>query len=342
MPSTPYPIVHCENAYFIQNDSATALLLLHETCLRGLQLLRMFCLPGGYRNPGCYRYICRRVLWLLRTFLDNFRICMTACRTYNRIMTAGKLLSSGNILLVTVLAVIFKFGDAQITGWTKPSAITGASGTATGISKAEDVAVNSEIAEFTATPTGSDTISSYELLTTNTPFEMSAAKLNLKSALNFESASSYVIKVKATDSASNVGTATVTITITDVNEAAPAFGKTSYTVCVADGSAAGTSVTTFSATDQDTANTITYSVNSGDTNTDFKVSTAKLEVNTGKTLAMSTTAKYTLVVHATDNGSPAKTGTSTYTVNVQSSCNGAAALTVTLMTLLLALIVSLN
>jgi hypothetical protein len=44
---------------------------------------------------------------------------------------------------------------------------------------------------------------------------------------------------RVTDSASNVGTATVTITITDFNEAAPVFGKTSYTVCVADGSAAG-------------------------------------------------------------------------------------------------------
>ncbi|XP_060596894.1 protocadherin beta-8-like isoform X2 [Ruditapes philippinarum] len=269
---------------------------------------------------------------------------MTACFTYKRIMTAGKLLSSGNVLLVTVLVVVFKFGDAQITGWTEPSTIGTTNGVATDVTKAENVAVGDEIAKFTATPTSSDTISSYELLTADTPFAISSpgGSLTLSSALDFESTSSYVIQVKATDSASEVGTATVTITITDVNEAAPAFGKTSYTVCVADGSAAGTSVTTFSATDQDTANTITYSINSGDTSSNFKVSTAKLEVNTGKTLAMSTTAKYTLVVHATDNGSPAKTGTSTYTVNVQSSCNGAAALTVTLMTLLLALIVSLN
>ncbi|XP_060596895.1 protocadherin alpha-3-like [Ruditapes philippinarum] len=247
-------------------------------------------------------------------------------------------------MVIVVLAVnLFEFGDAEITGWTKPSVISGASGTATGISKAEDVAVDSEIAEFTATPTGSGvSISGYELLTTNTPFEMSGAKLNLKSELNFESASSYVIEVKATDTASEVGTATVTITITDVNEAAPAFGKTSYTVCVADGSAAGTSVTTFSATDEDTANTISYSINSGDTNSDFKVSTADLEVNTGKTLDMATTATFTLVIHATDDGSPAQSGSATYTVNVQTSCNGAAALTVTFMTLLLALIVSLN
>jgi hypothetical protein len=80
----------------------------------------------------------------------------------------------------------------------------------------------------------------------------------------------------------------------------------------------------------------------GDTNSDFKISTAELQVNTGKTLATSRTAKYTLVIHATDDGTPMKTGTATYTVNVQAACNGAAALTVTLLTLLLALLASLN
>lgn len=252
-----------------------------------------------------------------------------------------------SITVVLLATCLFKSGDAQITGWTAPSAIGTADGTADGISKAEDTAVGETIATFTATPTDPDTIASYELLTTDTPFSLSSPEgvLTLSSALDFEATSSYVIKVKATDSKNPAtsGTATLTITITDVtNEAAPVFGQTSYTVCVTDGLAADTSITTFSASDQDTADTITYTISSGDANGDFKISTAELQVNTGKTLDMSTTAKYTLVVYATDNGSPVKTGTANYTINVQSSCNGAAALTVTLMTLLMALLVSLN
>ncbi|XP_060575777.1 protocadherin alpha-1-like [Ruditapes philippinarum] len=247
-------------------------------------------------------------------------------------------------VVIVVLAVnLFEFGDAQIGGWTSPAGITGASGVATDVTKAEDVAVGDEIVKFTANPSTSQSISSYELLTADTPFAISSTNgsLTLSSSLDYESTPSYVIQVKATDSASQVGTATLTITVTDVNEA-PVFGETSYTVCVADGSAADTSVTTFSATDQDSGDVITYTINSGDTNSDFKISTADLQVNTGKTLDMATTATYTLVIHATDDGSPAQSGSATYTVNVQTSCNGAAALTVTFMTLLLALIVSLN
>ncbi|XP_060563058.1 cadherin-1-like [Ruditapes philippinarum] len=251
-----------------------------------------------------------------------------------------------SITVVLLATCLFKSGDAQITGWTKPSTIATATGTATGISKAEDTAVGETIAEFEATPTASDTIASYKLLTTGMPFSLSSpgGVLTLASALDFETKSSYVIEVKATDSKDTAtsGTATLTITVTDVIEEAPEFGQTSYTVCVVDGSAADTSVTTFSASDKNTADTITYTISSGDTNSDFKISTAELQVNTGKTLDMAKTAKYTLVVYATDNGSPVKTGTATYTINVQSSCNGAAALTVTLMALLIALLVSLN
>jgi hypothetical protein len=88
--------------------------------------------------------------------------------------------------------------DAQITGWTKPSVISGADGTATGISKAEDTAVGETIAEFAATPTSPDTIASYELLTAGTPFSLSSpgGVLTLSSALDFETTSSHVIKVK--------------------------------------------------------------------------------------------------------------------------------------------------
>ncbi|XP_060599483.1 protocadherin beta-15-like, partial [Ruditapes philippinarum] len=236
---------------------------------------------------------------------------------------------------------------AQITGWTGPSVIATASGTATGINQDEDTATGTTIATFVATPSGGDSIASYELLTTGTPFEISspAGVLTLSTALDFETTTTYTIEVKATDNngTPNSGTATLVITVTDVNEATPTFSATSYTVCVTDASAAGTTVTTFSATDADTSDTITYSINTGNTNTDFEIATAELKVATGKTLDRNTTASYTLVIHAEDSVATVRTGSATYTVNVQTSCSsGAAALTITFITLFLALISSLN
>jgi hypothetical protein len=95
------------------------------------------------------------------------------------------------------LIYINVFTDAQITGWTAPSTISGASGVATDVTKDEDVSVGDVIATFTATPT-SGSISSYELLTADTPFAISSpgGSLTLSSALDFESTSSYVIQVK--------------------------------------------------------------------------------------------------------------------------------------------------
>ncbi|XP_060575670.1 protocadherin-3-like isoform X2 [Ruditapes philippinarum] len=247
------------------------------------------------------------------------------------------------ITAVVLVACLSHFGDAAITGWTEPSTISGATGEADNIQIAEDTALEATIATFNATSDG--TVESYELVTTDTPFVLNSTtgELTLSTALDFETQINHTIEVKATDSADAVGTATVVITVTDVNEAAPTFGATSFSVCVTDGSAADTSVTTFSATDEDSGDTITYSINSGDTNTNFKIATAELQVNTGNTLERATTATYTLVVHAADDDSPSLTGSATYTVNVQTSCSsGAAALTMTFITLFLALISSLN
>ncbi|XP_060571561.1 protocadherin beta-4-like [Ruditapes philippinarum] len=246
------------------------------------------------------------------------------------------------ITAVVLVACLFNCGDAVITGWTSPSVIATTSGTAGGISIAENTALDTTISTFTATSHGA--VTSYTLLTPGTPFSLVTVTgvLKLSTALDYETTISYTIEVEATDDASAVGTATVVITITDVNEA-PAFSQISYNVCATDGSAADTSVTTFSASDEDANDVITYVFASGNVNTDFKIATAELKVNTAKTLDRAITATYTLVVHATDDGSPGLTGTATYTVNVQTSCSGTAALTMTFITLFLAsLISSLN
>ncbi|XP_060569745.1 protocadherin beta-8-like isoform X2 [Ruditapes philippinarum] len=249
-----------------------------------------------------------------------------------------------DITAVVLVACLFNFGDAAITGWAAPSIISSASGNADDITIAEDKALEDTVATFNAT-SNNGTVASYELVTTGTPFVLNSTTgvLTLTSALDFESQINHTIAVKATDDGGADGTATVVITVTDINEATPTFGATSYTVCVTDGLVAGTRVTTFSATDADTADTITYSIHSGNNNTDLTISAAELKVASGKTLDKNTTDTYYLVIHAVDSVGTVRTGSATYTVNVETSCNSeAAALTMTFITLFLALIASLN
>ncbi|XP_045179512.1 protocadherin Fat 1-like [Mercenaria mercenaria] len=234
--------------------------------------------------------------------------------------------------------------DAQITGWAVPS-INGASGTgATAITFPENQATGATSTTFSATPTSPDTIASYTLVTSGTPFSIASSTgvLTLDSALDFETTATYILKIKAVDNngTPNSGTATVTITVTDIDDTAPTFSDSSYTACVADASTAGQSVTTLTATDQD-AGTVTYSISSGNTNSHFKFSAAQLQVNTGATLDQSTTASYTLIVHAVDDDTPANTATTTVTVTV-GDCSSATAMTFSVMTILVALVVSLH
>ncbi|XP_052814000.1 cadherin-related hmr-1-like [Mya arenaria] len=145
---------------------------------------------------------------------------------------------------------------------------------------------------------------------------------------------------RATDDGGGaVGTATITLPITDVNEA-PTYANAQNEACAVDNSAADTVIGTYTATDQDSGDTITYSINSGNTNTDFTYGTdGKIKVATSKTLDMSTTATYTLVLHATDDDGTALTGSSTVTVSVQAAC-GAGAIGAMFASVLLAAIVS--
>ncbi|XP_045179496.2 cadherin EGF LAG seven-pass G-type receptor 2-like [Mercenaria mercenaria] len=242
--------------------------------------------------------------------------------------------------------VVFLCGSSLYTtdaigSWNTPSISGSGTGTAsTPININEDLAVGPTGTTVEAVAT-SGTIASYELLTTGSPFSVTSPGgiLNLDSALDYETTTSYTLEIKAADTDANTGIATFTIAVGDVNEA-PTFTATSFTACVADASTAGQSVTTLTATDQDAGDTIAYSVNSGDTNNHFIFSGAELRVSSGTTLDMSTTASYTLVIHATDDDSSPLIGSATLTVTV-GDCNSATALAVSIMMTLMALVVSL-
>ncbi|XP_052814144.1 cadherin-related family member 1-like [Mya arenaria] len=230
--------------------------------------------------------------------------------------------------------------NAAVTEWTAPGAISGATGGFT-ILAANAIAEGSAAgtALFTATATVGGT-ASYVLVNDaggKGTIDASSGVVSLATGqtLDFATDATLIFEVEATDSVdSGTGTATITLPISNV---APAYAEAQFTACVEDNSGADTLVGTYTATDA--SNTITYSINSGDTNSDFVYGTdGTLKVATSKTLDKGTMATYTLVLHAADPEPLA--GSATVTLSVESTCSGAEAFGAMLASVLLSAIVS--
>ena len=122
----------------------------------------------------------------------------------------------------------------------------------------------------------------------------SSGALSLAKTLDYETTSSYTLTVEAADPGGLSDTATVAITVTNVNEA-PALDDTSYTFTVPENSAIGHSVGTAAATDQDDDDTLTYSI-SGEA---FEID-ANGAITVAAALDHETTESYSLTVTVED------------------------------------------
>ena len=146
-------------------------------------------------------------------------------------------------------------------------------------------------------------------------------EITVAGALDYETTTSYSLMVTVSDggSSSLSDTATLTITVTDVNEYAPVFaGGTVATVSYAEN--ATTAVTTVTATDADAGQTITLAL-SGDDGGLFSITTAGiLTFNTAPDYEipadMGTDNMYEVTITATDNGTPAMATTQALTITV--------------------------
>ena len=115
--------------------------------------------------------------------------------------------------------------------------------------------------------------------------------LKVKSPLDRETTTLYVLNIIATDSgtvdAVRSTTHVLMVTITDDNDNAPVFSPTYYFVSISENTAVGTTVTSVTATDADTstAGTVTYGIASGNSGNVFRVdkfvSTGVGKVGTG-------------------------------------------------------------
>ncbi|HET6425430.1 MAG TPA: cadherin domain-containing protein, partial [Planctomycetaceae bacterium] len=141
--------------------------------------------------------------------------------------------------------------------------------------------------------------------------------VNNAAALNFETAPSFSLTITVTDNGSPVrsGSAGVTVNVLNLNEA-PTVNPASFTTN--ENRANGTAIGTVTASDPDAGQTRTFTITGGNTNGAFSIdpATGVLTVSNSAALNFETTPQFTLTVTATDNGSPARSGSATITVSL--------------------------
>uniref|UniRef100_A0A1I8GLT0 Cadherin domain-containing protein n=1 Tax=Macrostomum lignano TaxID=282301 RepID=A0A1I8GLT0_9PLAT len=176
-----------------------------------------------------------------------------------------------------------------------------------------DAGVN---AQLTYSLTSQDGISDASKFTVS-----SAGAVTTAATLDREQFGVYRLLLLAKDGGSppRTGTTTLVITVNDINDHTPLFSGLPDTVKLVENSTAGTLVYTIAATDRDsTYGALTYSIIDGNNSTAFAIdaSTGQVTVASPVTLNREAIPVYQLVVQVQDNGSPAKSATSTLTVSV--------------------------
>jgi predicted outer membrane repeat protein len=135
--------------------------------------------------------------------------------------------------------------------------------------------------------------------------------------LNYESTTRITLTVSVTDSGtpSRSDTATVTINLTNVNEA-PVVNAQTFTI--AENTANGTTVGTVAASDPDSGQSRTFSIASGNTSSAFAInsSTGRITVNNKAALDYEVRTSFSLVVRVRDNGNPNLSTDAVITINL--------------------------
>ena len=156
-----------------------------------------------------------------------------------------------------------------------------------------------------------------------------AITVNGDNKIDFETTAVYTLTVQVADGGSSdevtdggtsalTDTATITVNVTDVNEAPTLEDET---LQVSENSVNETVVGTITGEDQDTTapnNVLTYSITDGNINEAFAISssTGEITVNGEDKIDFETISSYELIVTVADGGSSVLIGTATITVNV--------------------------
>ena len=139
-----------------------------------------------------------------------------------------------------------------------------------------------------------------------------SGQLRTSAALDRETKASYSVTVTATDGGNLSDTTTVTINVTNVNEA-PTFASSTATRSIAENTASGQNIgTAVSATDVD-GDTLAYTLGGTDASS-FSIVSNSGQLRTSAALDRETKASYSVTVTATDGGN--LSDTTTVTINV--------------------------
>jgi hypothetical protein len=132
--------------------------------------------------------------------------------------------------------------------------------------------------------------------------------------LDHETTQAFDLEIKVTDQGGLIAEATTTISITDVNEADPVLDDANF--AVDENAQEGTVVDAIAGTDADSNQMLRYTITDGNENNAFAVDavTGQIVVHDSDALDHESRQSYSLVVTATDNGSPERADTATVTI----------------------------
>ncbi len=141
-----------------------------------------------------------------------------------------------------------------------------------------------------------------------------AVTLTNPGAINYESTTSYTLDLRVQDTAGLFSTRTITINISDVNETPTlgAAGPFSFNENIA----AGTSVTTMVGSDVDAGQSLTYTIQSGNTGGMFAIDAATGALTFAGSPNFEAVSSYNLVIRVTDNGAGTLFAERTVTINI--------------------------
>jgi gliding motility-associated-like protein len=173
-------------------------------------------------------------------------------------------------------------------------------------SVAENAASGTTVASLSATDADAGDTFTYALVsgtgsTDNASFTISGSTLRTAAVFDFETKSSYSVRVRVTDAGGLTFEKVFTINVTDVNETPTNISASASSV--AENAASGTSVATLSATDADAGDTFTYTLVSGTGDTDnasFTITGSTL--STAAVFDFETKSSYSVRVRVTDAG----------------------------------------
>jgi hypothetical protein len=146
-------------------------------------------------------------------------------------------------------------------------------------------------------------------------FTVDGASLETAVSLDFEQKASYAICIRATDSGGLSVDKAFTITVADVND--PPATLTLSNATVKENLAANTLVGTFSATDPDAGQTVTFALVGGAGSADnVSFTLTDKELRTKASFDFEAKSSYSIRVRATDNGSPPQSLEQVFTISV--------------------------